>query len=309
MFGNRNSAISILEDGRWAVAPEGEPMVRSARRAVRDRIVIRRKYARPSAEEMEEADRARAQLRQAHRVELARLSRALVVAFPPNRPEAAALVDIGKHEILSFVGPELDDLRSRLLTYDVIGGVEVRALLRALGVDPGSRRLVELGPAQKTRQINRSGRTLKITTAMLVQGSCRISRPFGEPRVLARYLAAGEETKLRRRLEADVKSLHALHEYGRLHCAVRLRWGFLDELIEAPWRDPDEENIHELVRAALARRSPLEVVVGSAPGWEDPWARVRRATVESDGSGWRTRLVTDDGVILDVHDVQLARLP
>ena len=51
-----------------------------------------------------------------------------------------------------------------------------------------------------------------------------ISRPLA-PDSLHGYLTAGEDTKLRRRLEADVKSLHALHEYGRLHHAVRLRWG------------------------------------------------------------------------------------
>src|SRR5690606_2188578 len=65
--------------------------------------------------------------------------------------------------------------------------VDVRGLLRALEVDPGERRLAELGPAQKARALNRHGRTLETTTALLVQGSCRISRSFGGRGALAGY--------------------------------------------------------------------------------------------------------------------------
>jgi hypothetical protein len=46
---------------------------------------------------------------------------------------------------------------------------------------------------------------------------------------------------LHRRLEADAKALLALYQYGRLHGAVRLRWGFLDEMIPAPWVHRDED--------------------------------------------------------------------
>ena len=88
-----------------------------------------------------------------------------------------------------------------------------------MNVDPGKRRLAELGPPQKTRQLNRRGRTLTITTALLVQGSCGISRPFGDERTMREYLRSGADTKLRRRLEADAKSLYALYQYGRLHGA------------------------------------------------------------------------------------------
>jgi len=158
----------------------------------------------------------------------------------PAAHAAAALLDVGRHELTTFVGEELATLRSRLSAFEVLGAIDVRGLLRALGFDPGERRLAELGAPQKTMKINQSGRTLKITPALLVRGSCGISKPFGEAERLAEYIAKGEVTKLRRRLEADVKSLHALYEYGRVHGAVRLRWGFLDELIPAPWVDRDE---------------------------------------------------------------------
>ena len=52
--------------------------------------------------------------RAAHGAELARMSRALLVAFPPSRLKAAALLHVGAHDIATFVGDELDELRSRL---------------------------------------------------------------------------------------------------------------------------------------------------------------------------------------------------
>ncbi len=171
-------------------------------------------------------------------------------------------------------------------------------------------RVAELGPPQKSRKLNQRGRTLKITTAMLVQGSCGIARPFGDPKKLHTYLAAGDETKLRRRLEADVKSLFALYQYGRLHGAVRLKWGFLDERIMAPWVHMNEPQLYTLKEEAPIRGVPLEVVAGSAPGWADPWARAQPAIVMQDPRGFGTVLVNRDGFgfLIDQEDVQLARI-
>jgi hypothetical protein len=177
-----------------------------------------------------------------------------------------------------------------------------------LNVDARDHRLAELGPPQKTRQLNRRGRTLAITMPLLVQGSCGISRPFGDPRTLREYLHAGADTKLRRRLEADMKSLFALYQYGRVHGAVRLRWGFLDEMLPAPWVHRDEPTLHDLLKAAYQRGVPLDVVVGSAPGWADPWARARRAYPAADAWGWPSRLADEDGYEIPRAEVQLARL-
>ncbi|MGH7571529.1 MAG: hypothetical protein ACREMK_06765 [Gemmatimonadota bacterium] len=54
--------------------------------------------------------------------------------------------------------------------------------------------------------------------------------------------------------------------------------------------------------------APLEVVVGSAPGWTDPWSRARLAYVEGDEDGWRLWLIGERGQVIDRADVQLARL-
>lgn len=54
----------------------------------------------------------------------------------------------------TFAGDDLRDLRRRLGAYDILGGIDVRARLRALDVDPSERRLAELGPPQKTKKLN-----------------------------------------------------------------------------------------------------------------------------------------------------------
>ena len=153
-----------------------------------------------------------------------------------------------------------------------------------------------------------SGRTLKITEGMLIQGSCGIARPFGDGEKLETYLRNGQSTQLRRRLEADAKSLFAFYQYGRLHGAVRLRWGFLDEMIPAPWVHPDELCLYGLKRQAQEGEKMLEVVLGSAPGWAEPWARAQFCRVVPESRGYGMVLVDDEGFAVDDRDVQLARI-
>jgi hypothetical protein len=246
--------------------------------------------------------------RSAHADRLAAMRRVLLHPFPATRPRALALVDVGRREVSTFLDDEMTVAIARLAEYEIVGAVNVRTLLRSLAMDPGDRRLAELGPPQKTRQLNRRGRTLTITTTMLVQGSCGISRPFGDARTMHEYLRSGAHAKFRRRLEADAKSLYALYQYGRLHGAVRLRWGFLDEMLPAPWVHRDESTLHDLLKDAHERGVPLEVVVGSAPGWADPWARVRRAYVATDAWQYPSFLVDEQGYEIPRAEVQLARL-
>lgn len=305
----RSGAIVIREDGVWELDRTHE-VVRSTREAVRNRVGDMRRWAamRPDTVAMEAHRQRIERERTAHARELAAMRRVLVHAFPATRPRAVALVDVGARVVTTFLSDEITTALQRLTEYDIIGAVSVRALLRELGVDPGERRLAELGPPQKTRQLNRRGRTLTITTALLVQGSCGISRPFGDERTMGEYWRIGAQTKLRRRLEADAKSLYALYQYGRLHRCVRLRWGFLDEMLPAPWVHRDESTLYHLLKEAHERQLALEVVVGSAPGWADPWARARRAFVATDAWHSPSLLADERGYEIPRADVQLARL-
>jgi hypothetical protein len=307
----RNGApIRVREDGRWEL-DRSHPGVRSARAAVRERVALARRWAamRPDPAVVE-ANRYRIEReREVHARELARMRRVLVHAFPAARPEAVVLVDVSARSITTFIGQEIALAVRRLSAYEIVGAVNVRALLRVLNIAPGPWRLAELGPPQKTRQLNRRGRALPITTFLLVQGSCGISRPFGEPRILRDYLRRGESAKLRRRLEADAKSLYALYQYGRLHGAVRLRWGFLDEMLPAPWVHRDEPTLHDIMKQAYARGCGVDVVVGGPPAWADPWSRVQPARVVADSWGYPSTLVDDYGNEIQRQEIQLARLP
>jgi hypothetical protein len=62
------------------------------------------------------------------------------------------------------------------------------------------------------------------------------------------------------------------------------------------------------MKRARELRVPLEVVIGGAPGWADPWSRLRTAHVESDEGGWKLWLVDEQGYPIDEVEVQLARL-
>lgn len=219
------------------------------------------------------------------------------------------MVDVQAHSIATFVGDEVAGVAQHIASFDALAGVDVRRLLRALQVNPDAKRLGELGPPQKTLTIDGRGRTLKLTPEYLIGGSCGITRPFGDSKKLDAYLRDGHEGKLRRRLQASAKSLHAYFQYGRLQHAVRMRWGFLDERFQAPWVSSDEPGLYALMERALESGSPLEVVVGSAPGWADPWSRVQRAHVPKEDRGYGMVLVDDTGELINERDVQLAREP
>ncbi len=308
-YWRRDAAIDVREDGLWELRPGSGALI-SARRAVRNRIEVVRRLAakRPDPVVLDVNRRAADRRRAACAAELAGLRRVLVHAFPAKEPEAVVLLDVGAHELTTFLGDDLERAREQLAAYDLIGAVDVRALMRALGFDVGERRLSELGPPQKSVSLNKRGRTLKLTTAMFIQGSCGIGRPLGDAKKLREYLREGRTTRLIRRLEADVKSLYALYEYGRLHGAVRLRWGFLDEMISVPWGHHDEQRLYHLMDRAHAEDRSLEVVVGTAPGWSEPWARAQRCRAEQDLHGYGLQLVDEDGFVVERHEVQRARL-
>ncbi len=308
-YWRRGAAVRVRDDGLWELDPEHDAL-RSARQAIIDRIETARRWAHMrtdpvvAAANQKQFERKRA----AHAKELARLRWVLLYAFPAKNPEALVLVDVTEREVRSFVGDEIASAVEKLAAYEIIAAVDVRGLLRTLGFDPGERRLGELGPPQKTMTINKRGRTLKITPSLLVQGSCGISRPFGDEKKMREYLKDGKLTKLRRRLEADAKSLYAFCQYGRLHGSVLLRWGFIDKRLPAPWVHRDELTLHNLKNQAHELGVPLEVVVGNAPGWANPWSRMHRAQVKKEQDGWRSWLVSDDGYVMNEDEVQLARL-
>ncbi|HEY8516553.1 MAG TPA: hypothetical protein VIS07_13670 [Candidatus Binatia bacterium] len=308
---HKDAPVQETAEGRW-VLDAAHPIVPDTRQAVRSRAERERKWAvyHPDRATLAARWNEIERIRIASALELARLRRVVVHAFPTSAPQAVVLIDVADRGIETVVAGDdeawLERVRQRLASYDVIIGLDVRALLRGLGFDAGERRVVDLTPPQKSMRLNRRGRTLRITTAMLVWGSCGISRPLADPAKLRGYLRKHDRSRLLRRLVADAKSLFWLYEYGRLHGRVRLRWGFRDVVFTAPWVDPDETRLSDLCRLAIALPAALEVVAGSAPGWSEPWSRKRRCQVQRYSHGFL--LSDEDGRVIDQRDVQLARL-
>lgn len=303
-----SSPVVIDAEGRWAIG-DADAALAAARTAVREQIATRRRAVRERRDPAvhEATMRAFEEERAKRGAALAKLRRVIVHGVPAKQAEALVLLDVGERTVVTFLHGEIDEAKRRLADYDIIVGLEIRTLLRGIGVDPTTLRLAELGPAQKSMKLNKRGRTLKITAEMLIQATCGISRPL-EPDRLREYLVAGEEGKLRRRLESEAKALYAFHEYGRLHHCVRLRWGFLDERLPAPWVQRDEQHLRQVMQQALACGVPLEVVVGGAPGWTDPWSRAFSARVVQGEDSWDLYLVDEVGMAVREEDVQLARL-
>ena len=307
-YWRRGAPIQAAEDGSW-VLDRNHKAVRPARIAVREKVEVERRNVRrrPDPAVQEALQKAHERERRAKIEAFARERRVLVHAFPAEGPQAVVLLDIKAHTIETLMGEDLAGIGGRLAAYDYLCGLEIRPLLRELDFDPGARRVMDLGPPQKTMQLNRRGRALKITTDLLIRGSCNISRPLGDPKKMSDYLRRGATTKLRRRLESDAKSLHALHEYGRLHGCVRLRWGFIDTDLRVPWRHWEEPILLQVMHEAAEEGRMLEVVTGTAPGWEDPWVRGQLVRVGGGLRRFEHVLVAEDGVLIDPRDVQRTR--
>jgi len=257
--------------------------LRGMRRAVR-------KLARPVLIQRANSERwrlAHEQAEEQRRIELARLReqavarrRAILHGAPvPDELEAAVILDVENRSIRTYNREEFSQLRSALVHFQVLAGVHIRNLLQTLGVAPDDWHLVDLKPPQKSRRLNRAGKTLRITPELLISGTTGMSRPLADPNKIAEYIARGERGKLARRLESDANALHAFYRYGALHGCVRLKWGFLDEMLGVDFEMPGEMSLYDILKDAMRSERPVEMVVGTAPGWEQPWSRARRVDV------------------------------
>ena len=201
------------------------------------------------------------------------------------------------HAVETFVGDELSRLPAAVEEFGLVAALWVREALHALGVSDQDRfRLADLQPPRKTRRLNRQGRVLTITPELLITSTTGIRRPLGDSAKTAAFVAAGHVGKLRRRIESDVKALFAYYQYGVFHGRVRLRWGFVNEALPVDWTVPGDVDLHDMLKKCCTAGTRVDLVCGSAPGWDDPWLQARRVKivslnayyldVESEGRCW-----------------------
>ncbi len=306
----RGELVTLDSDGRLVLDPTS-PRLAATRRAVRALVRAAREERERAAHLSERIAwyDARQRAEEHRQAQLAATLRRAVIRLLPDgdAPVAATVLDVEARSLRTLVGGDLEELPELLAGFNLLAGLSLRAALVTLGLDPDRWRLVELAPPRKTRKLDRSGRTLMITSELLITATTGISRPLADPAKVAEYLRSGNTTRLTRRLESDAKALFAFYRYGVLHRAVRLRWGFIDDEMRVDWAQPGDHSLYDILRRCKEMGQQAEVVLGSAPGWGEPWSRARPAWVEEVGFG-RAVLVMD-GVRhpLSLAEIQDAR--
>lgn len=264
--------------------------VRREIRRVAGSVMQQKERAAQVAVRIEEFRLKQEEEQRADEEQLASWRRAIVHVEPsPQAPAAAVVLDMRERTIKTFLGDQRAELQQVLTEYDWLCGLSIRATLTGLGLDAERFRLAELSPAQKTRTLNRQGKKLTITPELVIASTTGISRPLGDPEKIAQYLADRQDTKLARRLESTAKALHAFYQQGALHGSVRLRWGFVDEHLSLGWDNRGEQSLRRTLKQACEAGTCVDIVTGAVPGWENPWARVRRVAVLS-VDPWTVRL-------------------
>ncbi|MFH1465076.1 MAG: hypothetical protein ABIO70_11890 [Pseudomonadota bacterium] len=307
--GWRSDLVRRDEGDRLSLDPSS-PDLPAMRRAIHTAVhphLVRKAEREWWAQWNAEREAREAIVRQRQAEEAAQRRHALLHLVPTSEaPAAGVLLDVENRSFQTFTDLAAWPGARALDGFDVVVGVGVRNALLSLGADPDHHRLVDLGPPQKTRKLNKAGRKLSITTGLLIRGS--VGTSLGDPGRIAGYLQQGDHRRLAARLEADAKALFAYWTYGRLHGCVRLRWGFLDENLSVEWALPGDPGLYEILREARAQGRDLEVVVGSAPGWKDPWARRRPAEGSEDWAGRLCITMHDSLDDVPLEQIQAVRL-
>ena len=234
--------------------------------------------------------------------------RCIAYVFPESEPKILCLINESSRDIRSYHLPEsLADGIEAIKQFSTVVGLNPKHILVSLGLDWQGSSLVDLSQHAKSKTINKSGRKLTIKTDLLITSSCGISRPFGDTEKMHDYITNGQSSKLKARAEANAKSLFWFHHYARLHGHAFLRWGFLQENVETRFVPWSNRSLMSVIYSAIEQKLALEVVCGSAPGWENPWARAIKVLPVRDRE-YFFDLITDTGESVPVEQIQLARV-
>jgi hypothetical protein len=290
-----------------------EHELRAVRRQVRAVVLRERRAEAQEAQSRAymEAFNAEREARQARAVlEASRIRRAIVRALPERgTPAAFGVLDVATRAITVWTPVNVRVVHAALGRYDELAGLDVRRLVQSIGADAERWRLADLGPPQRTIRLDRAGRVLRLDAAMLIGATTGIARPLADARVVAGYVRAGATARIVRRLEADLKSLYALYRYGTLHRHVRLRWGFLDEMLHVAWPHAGDRTAEDLLSEVEREGGMVDVVLGAAPGWKDPWARAIRLRPSAHGEGELRAVEVTSGaeIAVTLWDIQAIR--
>jgi hypothetical protein len=221
---------------------------------------------------------------------------------------AFTLLNMDQRSIETLYAESVSLAASRLKQYAVLIGLNPRLLLDRICIkDVLPWRLIDLAHHPRSKQINKRGRKLEITTEMLITSSTGISKPLGDPVKMHEYYRNGKQAALTKRLESDAKALFAFYSYGSLHNSIRLRWGFLSERYSTEWGVPGEPMLYQFLEQKMTTGEPLEFVRGTAPGWSDPWSRGKIGVVTAIGHLGVELQINGESVVVPREEFQAVR--
>jgi hypothetical protein len=255
------------------LTPAARDALRRARARVREGLAVARARRAQDARFDELQAKWRAEDRR-RVVEAQCARRALVHAFQlEGKVVAATVLDATTRTTTTYVGePEVAGLPALLGSYDVLIGLDLRAVLAALGqLNAPAARVVDLASTPRSRRIGR--RLVKLTTADWLEGSLGPGAALEDPARAARDYVGGNRKRFVERLERDAKTLFAFYRFGVVQRGVRLVVRGDDEFAGVDWAEAGDATIRGYVADLEKDGAPIEIVVGAVPAFEDPWAR------------------------------------
>lgn len=283
----RNLPLAL--EGNRLILRSHHPELRQIRGQVRE-VLAKERTRQAEAQKLAEGRRdwlsQEAERKKAAWADFSSSRRALVQFFFYKDQVAASLLNLADNTFSDFPPDRAPELRETLNSLDILFGLDPRTSCERLGIETRAR-LVDLSPPFKSRKVNKAGRTIHFDDlSAQLRMTVNTSQPLGDPQKLADYWAKSQWTKFFRRLQSDLKSLYQYYRYGVEHGYVRLRWGFREETVPVSWNLGQEATVYEMVSAAIAAQSCVEVVLGGTPGFEDRFARAIPFWPTHIGLGW-----------------------
>jgi hypothetical protein len=283
------------------------------RRAIRKmaEATLRRKAESEAHEKYWDESPARIERDEQHRQEEeeARTTRRALLHVAPGMDGgvlAAALVDAQARTVATY--PAADALRAVLVGYDLIAGVDLRASLRALGLDPERWWLSELRPTGRTHRPD-DGKAVPVTLGGCIRATTGARRSLSDAVEWARLAATPGRARLHARLEEEARTLFAFYQYGALHGGVRVRRRAQDtHLLPVSWSRAGDARLHAIVNAAERWWSPVDVVLDAPPSLDGFWMRARRADIVEDY--WPVLYIREGDAVrsISAHDIFAIRI-
>ncbi len=252
--------------------------VRAALRAAMERESEREALRARRQEVQEQKEQTRAAFES--------LRRSVIRILADGDELAGSILHLNEMSFQDFQPKDREHLLRSLEGLDIVIGLEPRLLYETLGIDAGPRKFVDLTPPFKERKLNRAGRRVHFGVSQALAMTVSSSQPLGDLQKLAEYREQGQWGKFFRRTQSDLKSLYQYYRYGVEHNYVRLRWGFLDELVGVSWNLGGEPGIYDILHRAHEHGTSVDVVLGGTPGFEDRFSRARPFWPGKFGIGW-----------------------